>query len=66
MPRKRLEVVGGEVSRTVTLRDDRIMELSRKVIERLHLRGAVTLQFLRDITTDRMLLMEINPRLGGG
>lgn len=66
VPRKRLEVVGGEVSRTVTLRDDRIMELSRKVIDRLHLRGAVTLQFLRDSSTDRLLLMEINPRLGGG
>ena len=32
----------------------------------LHLRGAVTLQFIHDLTTHRFLLMEINPRLGGG
>lgn len=65
-PRKRLEVVGGEVSRTVTVADDDILKASSEAITRLNLRGAVTLQYLRDKTDGRLMLMEINPRLGGG
>ncbi|MDE6126751.1 MAG: ATP-grasp domain-containing protein, partial [Muribaculaceae bacterium] len=30
------------------------------------LRGPVTVQLLRDTTDGRLMLMEINPRLGGG
>lgn len=65
-PRKRLEVVGGEVSRTVTVDSPEILKASVDAIERLGLRGAVTLQYLRDTSTGRLMLMEINPRLGGG
>ncbi len=65
-PRVRLEVVGGEVSRTRTVDDSEIMSVSEKVIKSLRLRGAVTLQFLRDNESGRLMLMEINPRLGGG
>ena len=48
-PRRRLEVLGGEVSRTVTVDSPEIVEASARAIERLRLRGAVTLQFLRDL-----------------
>lgn len=65
-PRRRLEVVGGEVSRTVTVDSPEIQSASREAIARLGLRGAVTLQYLRDIETGQLMLMEINPRLGGG
>lgn len=65
-PRKRLEVVGGEVSRTVTVDSPELLEASVDAIVKLGLRGAVTLQYLRDISTGRLMLMEINPRLGGG
>lgn len=65
-PRVRLEVIGGEVSKTMTVADEEILLASRMVIESLNLRGAVTLQFLRDKDTGRLMLMEINPRLGGG
>lgn len=65
-PRRRIEVVGGEVSRTVTVDDAGIIEASRQAIERLGLRGAVTLQYLRELDGGRLMLMEINPRLGGG
>lgn len=60
------EVVGGEVSRTVTVDSPEILKASADAISRLGLRGAVTLQYLRDVTTGRLMLMEINPRLGGG
>lgn len=66
VPRLRKEVVGGEVSDTITVHDAEIEETSRKVISRLGLTGAITLQFLRDLEKNRLLLMEINPRLGGG
>lgn len=65
-PRKRLEVVGGEVSRTQTVDDPEIVEASLMTIDRLDLRGAVTIQFLRNLDDGSLLLMEINPRLGGG
>lgn len=66
VPRIRLEVVGGEVSRTVTVHDERLEALAVTVLERLNLRGAVTLQFIEDLNDGRLMLMEINPRLGGG
>ena len=65
-PRQRIEVLGGEVTRTRTVDEPEIVALSRKVIETLGLRGAVTLQFLRDLDNGSLMLMEINPRLGGG
>lgn len=65
-PRIRLEVVGGEVSKTETVGDAEILAESTKTIERLGLKGAVTLQYIRDNKTNRLMLMEINPRLGGG
>lgn len=66
VPRLRVEVIGGEVSRTITVRNEELESLARKTISRLELRGAVTLQFIEDLDTGRLLLMEINPRLGGG
>lgn len=66
VPRKRLEVMGGEVTRTETCRIKELHQLSHRILETFPLRGPVTLQFLHDRTQDRYLLMEINPRLGGG
>ncbi len=66
VPRARLEVMGGEVTRTITCRNATLDKMSREVIEKFRLRGPVTLQFLHDLDTDRYLLMEVNPRLGGG
>ena len=66
VPRRRIAVVGGEVSRTITIDSPEIVKLSEKTLASLDLRGAVTLQFIHDKDTGRILLMEINPRLGGG
>ena len=65
-PRLRLEVSGGEVSRTVTVDDPALVALTRDTLVATGLRGAVTVQFLHDLDTGRMLIMEVNPRLGGG
>lgn len=66
VPRERIEVMGGESTRTRTCHNEILENLSREVIEKLKLRGPVNLQFLHDLDADRYLLMEVNPRLGGG
>ncbi len=66
VPRLRIETMGGEVTRTITCRNPILEELSERVITHFNLRGPVTLQFLHDLDKDRYLLMEVNPRLGGG
>lgn len=64
-PRIRLETAGGEVTRTRTIDDPELVEKSERTLKALGLKGVVTLQFLRGVD-GRALLMEINPRLGGG
>jgi len=66
VPRERLEIMGGEVTRTKTFRNEELIAMSRKVIEHFKLTGPVTIQLLHDLDKDRFLLMEVNPRLGGG
>lgn len=65
-PRVRLEVSGGEAVRTVTIADNDAADLAARTIEDLRLRGAVTVQLIRDMDNDRLMVMEVNPRLGGG
>lgn len=66
VPRLRIEVMGGEVTRTVTVDNPALIEMSRDILRRFPFRGPVTLQFLEDLDTGKFMLMEINPRLGGG
>lgn len=66
VPRVRLEVAGGEVIKTRTIKDDVCISLSRRVLQTGQFIGPVTIQFIRDVTTDKTYIMEINPRLGGG
>lgn len=63
--RKRLCVIGGEVSETVTVDRPDIVQLSHNALTRLGITGAATLQWIEGAQTGP-LLMEINTRLGGG
>lgn len=65
-PRKRLEVRAGEVSKGMTVKDERIIETGRKVAEVLKgALGPITVQGF--LTSDgEFKLTEINPRFGGG
>ncbi len=65
-PRRRIEVSGGEVTRTETFADAEVDALARRTLEATGLVGAVTVQMLRDLDNSKLMLMEINPRLGGG
>lgn len=66
VPRYRIETQGGEASVTQTFRDGEVEKLARETLTQTGLRGAVTIQMLRDLRDGRLMLMEINPRLGGG
>ncbi len=65
-PRVRLEVSGGEAVRTITVDDPEAVALATRTLKALKLRGAVTVQLIRDLDDGRTMVMEVNPRLGGG
>lgn len=66
VPRLRIEVQGGEVTTTRTFRDREVEALAAETLQKTGLTGAITIQMLRDHRDNRLMLMEINPRLGGG
>jgi carbamoyl-phosphate synthase large subunit len=67
VPRQRLEVRGGEVSKGMTVRNAAVAALARRIAEALPgARGVLNVQIFHDETTDRMAAIEINPRFGGG
>lgn len=74
VPRKRLEVRSGEVVKSSTCRDEKIISETLKVMEHLNsltdckqlrLLGPLTIQFFKKTNGD-IYLLEINPRFGGG
>lgn len=74
VPRKRLEVRAGEVVKSCTVKDNNIINETEKVIKKLNelrnaeglaLMGPLTIQFFKDYKGN-ILLLEINPRFGGG
>ena len=65
-PRIRISTLGGEVSESMTVADDEIIEKSKEVINVIGLVGPVTIQFIRESKTGDLFLMEVNPRFGGG
>lgn len=65
-PRIRLAVRSGEVLKTEISMDARIIEESRKVIEKFKPCGPITVQLIRQKSTGDDYFIEINPRFGGG
>lgn len=66
VPRKRLEVRGGEVSKGVTVKNRKIMAVGRRVVEALgECRGVITVQCMLT-PARRIRVIEVNPRFGGG
>ena len=67
VPRKRIEIQGGEVSRSITL--DRnaynVYKLTKEIGEQIGLVGPVCAQYIID-KDNKAYIMEINARFGGG
>ncbi|MBB6692202.1 ATP-grasp domain-containing protein [Cohnella xylanilytica] len=66
VPRHRLEVRAGEVSKSVTVVDEEVTRLSIRLIQELELTGPATIQGIRDAGTGKFYFIEVNPRFGGG
>jgi carbamoyl-phosphate synthase large subunit len=66
LPRRRLEVRGGEVSKSKLVMDSQLIEVAAEVINsRPGWMGVVTIQCIK--TPDgRVRVIEVNPRFGGG
>ena len=66
LPRRRLEVRGGEVAKSLLVMDERLIDLGRRVIaSRTGWMGVITIQCIQ--TPDhRVRVIEVNPRFGGG
>ena len=66
IPRRRIEVVMGEVIKAITEFDQNIIDISNKILDSGNFIGPITIQFLKDKSTGAVYTMEINPRFGGG
>jgi carbamoyl-phosphate synthase large subunit len=66
VPRRRLEVRTGEVSKGVVVKDPAIIEVGRRVIRAIGpCEGVITVQCM--VTAKRRIrVIEVNPRFGGG
>jgi len=67
IPRKRLEVRAGEVSKAVTARRDELLETTFAVARALpEPFGVLNVQMFLDPDSGRVAIIEVNPRFGGG
>jgi carbamoyl-phosphate synthase large subunit len=66
VPRERIEVRSGEVSKSVTRKNDLYETVCSKFAFCKGFRGCITLQVFRNRTTNEIFASEINPRFGGG
>ncbi len=66
VPRQRIEVRGGEISKGVTRQHYVYDYLLSKLHELKGARGCITLQLFANEQADRFAALEINPRFGGG
>jgi carbamoyl-phosphate synthase large subunit len=66
VPRERLEIRGGEVSKSVTRKDVLYDKICKVFAHCKGFRGCVTLQVFKKLDTDEIVGIEINPRFGGG
>jgi carbamoyl-phosphate synthase large subunit len=65
VPRIRLENQGGESIKSITIKEERLIDFSREIIEKTKLVGPITLQLIENEETKDLYFMEINPRFGG-
>ena len=67
VPRRRIEVRAGEVSKAVTVRSAALTQIANRVVAALPgPRGVLTIQVFWDESSDEVNVIEINPRFGGG
>lgn len=66
VPRLRLEVRGGEISKGQTEKNEIVEILMQRLRTLPGARGCLTIQIMRHRHNGRLCLIEVNPRFGGG
>lgn len=67
VPRLRMETRAGEVSKGMTVKEPRLIDATRRVVEALPgAVGTITVQCFVEEETGELVFIEINPRFGGG
>ena len=66
VPRERIEVRSGEVSKGVTRKNFLYDFLLERIMVLPGARGCITFQFFVDVQSEDIKGLEINPRFGGG
>ncbi|MDD7887612.1 ATP-grasp domain-containing protein [Flavivirga sp. 57AJ16] len=66
IPRKRIEIRGGEVSKSVTKKNKLVDCVVENMSNIEGVRGCITTQFFLHKETEQVTGIEINPRFGGG
>ena len=66
VPRERLEIRAGEVSKSVTRMNEIYNQVCKHFCFCPGFRGCITLQLFKNINFDQIIGIEINPRFGGG
>lgn len=64
-PRKRLETLGGEAVRSLSVSHEKIIESCHILAKQTGIKGAITIQFIEDQKNKSIYTMEVNPRFGG-
>lgn len=64
--RVRLEVQGGEVSKSIVSQETSILYCASEVGKILGLQGPNCIQFIKEKDTNKIYIMEVNARFGGG
>ena len=63
VPRERLEVRNGIAIKTITRKDNKIIEETKKLLGKLKIKGPANIQCFK--IKNRVIFFEINPRFGG-
>jgi carbamoyl-phosphate synthase large subunit len=67
VPRRRLEVRAGEVSKGITVREPAVIDLAVRAAEALPgAWGCLNVQIFHDVASGQLAVIELNPRFGGG
>ena len=64
VPRERIEVRAGEINKGRTVKDGRLIEYGKNIVEKLSGIGPITIQCFKK--GSEIKFTEINPRIGGG
>lgn len=62
--KEKIKMRAGETDKSVSIKDEKLFELIKKFVNKLHLRGIIDIDIFK--VGDEYYISEVNPRFGGG